>query len=241
MGPGGAGGDSHHPGRVSRIQLQAFFQPLTLAVPPRECNLLGTFANARSATTMGEKVVLPKFELPGDRTHPAVKVLAIVGGMMVLCTGILGMALWRHHSQQMAAEARQEALIAQRTAEANARPRSRRLAPPRRPRRSPAAQAAKAAPGGQVAAATATVASADADAGKSTGSHRRSSGHHRSSKATKTPPARRPWPRGRRRQRRRPPSRRRRATTPSTRSWRRSSSRRRPPKRVWGDRIEVPG
>ena len=49
---------------------------------------------------MGEKVVLPKFELPGDRTHPAMKILAIVGGMMVLCTGILGMALWRHHTQQ---------------------------------------------------------------------------------------------------------------------------------------------
>ena len=134
---------------------------------------------------MGEKVVLPKFELPGDRTHPAVKVLAIVGGMMVLCTTILGMALWRHHSQQMAAEARQEALIAQRTAEANAQAeaaKARAAEAAAKIAASQAAQAAKAQAAKTPSAAM--VASADADAGKSGGSHRRSSGHHRSSKAT---------------------------------------------------------
>jgi hypothetical protein len=138
---------------------------------------------------MGEKVVLPKFELPGDRMHPALKVLAIVGGMMVLCTAILGMALWRHHSQQMAAEARQEALIAQRTAEANAQAEAAKARAAEAAAKIAAAQAAQAAKAqaAKTPSSAATLASADADAGKSTGSHRRSSsGHHRSSKATAT-------------------------------------------------------
>jgi hypothetical protein len=133
---------------------------------------------------MGEKVVLPKFELPGDRMHPAVKILAIVGGAMLLCTAILGMALWRRHAQQMAAEARQEALIAQRTAEANAQAEAAKARAAEAAAKIAAAQAAQAAKVAAAAKPATTVAAADGAAVKSSGSHRRASGRHRSSKAS---------------------------------------------------------
>ena len=144
---------------------------------------------------MGEKVVLPKFELPGDRTHPALKILAIVGGMMVLCTGILGMALWRHHAQQMAASARQEALIAQRTAEANAAAEAAKARAAEAAAKIAAAQAAKAAPPTHLASAAAPVA---ADVGKPSGGHHRAAGHHKtkdkSTSGAKTVAAKGPAP-----------------------------------------------
>jgi hypothetical protein len=70
---------------------------------------------------MSEKVVLPKFDLPGDRTHPAVKVLMGAGALLLLCIAGLGMVLWQRHSQLMAAEARQQAIETARIAEANAK------------------------------------------------------------------------------------------------------------------------
>jgi hypothetical protein len=69
---------------------------------------------------MSEKVVLPKFDLPGQGPHPAVRAVWITGGMLALAMLILGGAMWRHHSLQVAAEARAQALIAARAAEAAA-------------------------------------------------------------------------------------------------------------------------
>lgn len=69
---------------------------------------------------MSEKVVLPKFDLPGDRMHPAMKMLLLVAGLLVLSMVLLGGALWRHRSMELAEEARKQAIIAARTAEANA-------------------------------------------------------------------------------------------------------------------------
>jgi hypothetical protein len=69
---------------------------------------------------MSEKVVLPKFDLPGDRMHPAMKVLLSVAGLLVFAMVLLGGALWRHRSMELAEEARKQAVIAARTAEANA-------------------------------------------------------------------------------------------------------------------------
>jgi hypothetical protein len=69
---------------------------------------------------MSEKVVLPKFDLPGQGPHPAVRAVWIVGGLLGLSMVVLGGAMWRHHSLQVAAEARAQALIAARAAEATA-------------------------------------------------------------------------------------------------------------------------
>lgn len=69
---------------------------------------------------MSEKVVLPKFDLPGDRIHPALKVLLAVGALMVVSLLVLGGAIWHRRSLQLAAEQRQEALIKARVAEAEA-------------------------------------------------------------------------------------------------------------------------
>ncbi len=69
---------------------------------------------------MSEKVVLPKFDLPTERTHPAIKAVAIVGSVLVFSMLILGGAIWKRRAAQLAAEQRRDALIAQRVAEANA-------------------------------------------------------------------------------------------------------------------------
>ena len=69
---------------------------------------------------MSEKVVLPKFDLPGKQMHPAVKLLWMVGGLMALAVLALGGALWRHHSMELAEETRKQAEIAAKTAQANA-------------------------------------------------------------------------------------------------------------------------
>ena len=69
---------------------------------------------------MSEKVVLPKFDLPGKQMHPAVKLLWMVGGLLALSMLALGGALWRHHAQEVAEENRKQAEIAAKTAQANA-------------------------------------------------------------------------------------------------------------------------
>jgi multidrug resistance efflux pump len=69
---------------------------------------------------MSEKVVLPKFDLPTESTHPAIKAVLIVGGVLVLSLAILGGAVWKRHAAQLAAEQRRDAVIAQKVAEANA-------------------------------------------------------------------------------------------------------------------------
>jgi len=69
---------------------------------------------------MSNKVVLPKFDLPGDRTPAAIKVVWAVGGVLLLCFVGLGLLVMNRHQQQLAAERRQEAIVAARLAEANA-------------------------------------------------------------------------------------------------------------------------
>ncbi len=69
---------------------------------------------------MSEKVVLPKFDLPGKQTHPAVKLLWLVGGLLGFAMLALGGALWRHRSMELAEENRKQAEIAAKTAQANA-------------------------------------------------------------------------------------------------------------------------
>ena len=69
---------------------------------------------------MSEKVVLPKFDLPGKQMHPAVKLLLTVGGLLALSIVALVGALWRHHAQEVAEENRKQAEIAAKTAQANA-------------------------------------------------------------------------------------------------------------------------
>jgi hypothetical protein len=69
---------------------------------------------------MSEKVVLPKFDLPGKQTHPAVKLLWMVGALLGLAMLALGGALWRHRSMELAEENRKQAEIAAKTAQANA-------------------------------------------------------------------------------------------------------------------------
>jgi Na+-transporting NADH:ubiquinone oxidoreductase subunit NqrC len=70
---------------------------------------------------MGEKVVLPKFDLPGDRRHPAVKIVIAVGALCLVCMLALGGAFYHRMSLQEAAVKRQNDLVAARLAEANAK------------------------------------------------------------------------------------------------------------------------
>ncbi len=69
---------------------------------------------------MSEKVVLPKFDLPSEGMHPATKATLAVGGLLLIAIVVLGLAVWKRHAAQLAAEAQREAIIAERTAEANA-------------------------------------------------------------------------------------------------------------------------
>ena len=69
---------------------------------------------------MSEKVVLPKFDIPSESAHPAVKAVAIVGALLLVSMLILGWAIWKQRAAQLAAEQRRDALIAARVAEANA-------------------------------------------------------------------------------------------------------------------------
>src|SRR4029079_17412125 len=69
---------------------------------------------------MSEKVVLPKFDLPGKQTHPAVKLLWTVGGLLGLSVLGLGGALYRPRWMEVAEENRKQAEIAAKTAQANA-------------------------------------------------------------------------------------------------------------------------
>ena len=53
---------------------------------------------------MGEKVVLPNFDLPRDSTRIAMRVLWGMGGVVVLATLILGLAMWHHRSLEIATQ-----------------------------------------------------------------------------------------------------------------------------------------
>ena len=51
---------------------------------------------------MSEKVVLPNFDLPRDSTRIAMRVLWVMGGVVVLATLVLGVAMWHHRSLEIA-------------------------------------------------------------------------------------------------------------------------------------------
>ena len=68
---------------------------------------------------MSEKVVLPKFDLPGDQMHPAMKMLWMVGGLMALAMLALGVAL-AAPLDGAGRRGPQAGRIAAKTAEANA-------------------------------------------------------------------------------------------------------------------------
>lgn len=51
---------------------------------------------------MSEKVVLPNFDLPRDSTRVAMRLLLVMGGVVVLATLALGLAMWHHRSQEIA-------------------------------------------------------------------------------------------------------------------------------------------
>ncbi len=67
---------------------------------------------------MSEKVVLPNFDLPRDSTRVAMRVLWAMGGVVVLATLVLGLAMWRHQSLELASaqEAAAKAEAARRAA-----------------------------------------------------------------------------------------------------------------------------
>jgi hypothetical protein len=114
---------------------------------------------------MAEKVVLPKFDLPGDRMHPTTKILLGVGVLLLVSLMVLGGAVWHRRSLQLAAEQRQAALIAARTAEANAAAEAAkaRIAEAEAKKAADQAKAAE-----KLAAKNAPAPAATADAGKAT-------------------------------------------------------------------------
>lgn len=125
---------------------------------------------------MSEKVVLPKFDLPGQGPHPAIRVLQVAGGLMGAALLVLGVAMWRHHSMQVAAEARAQALIATRAAEAAAAIEAAKAREAEAAAKIVAAKAAKEA--AKLAAAEAAKASAAEAANSASSSSKSKSRHH---------------------------------------------------------------
>lgn len=65
---------------------------------------------------MSEKVVVPKFEIPSETTHPVIKIVAAIGLALLGTTAILGFAIMHRRSEQAAAVAKRDAIIAARIA-----------------------------------------------------------------------------------------------------------------------------
>jgi hypothetical protein len=129
---------------------------------------------------MSEKVVLPKFDLPSESMHPVIKATLYVGAVLLVSMLILGGAVWRRRSAQMAAEARVEALIAARTAEANAVAEAAKARAAEAEARQAAAQAkiAAAAEAASAAAAAKHDANSKTVAVASAGHHHGAGAHH---------------------------------------------------------------
>jgi hypothetical protein len=134
----------------------------------------GLSAGSKEFIQMSEKVVLPKFDLPSESMHPAVKAVVSVGLVLVLSMAILVGAIWKRRSAQMAAEARVEALINARTAEANAQAEAAKARVAEATAREAAAQAKISA----AKAATAAAAAAKLDGTAGSKSTMASAGHH---------------------------------------------------------------
>lgn len=127
---------------------------------------------------MSEKVVLPKFDVPGKQMHPAVKLALGAGTLLVLAVGLLGAALYRNHAMEVAEENRKQAEIAAKTAEANAKIEQAKL---HQKELDAQVALAKARVDEAAAKKNAPVASADGKPTAVAGHHR--GGHHGSSKA----------------------------------------------------------
>jgi len=69
---------------------------------------------------MSEKVVVPKFEIPSETTHPVIKIVAAIGLALLGTTAILGFAIMHRRSEQAAAIAKRDEIIATRIAEQKA-------------------------------------------------------------------------------------------------------------------------
>lgn len=125
---------------------------------------------------MGEKVVLPNFDLPRDSTRVAMRVLWGMGGVVVLATLILGLAMWHHRSLEIASqqEAAAKAEAARRAA----------LAPPPAPKivEKPAPMGGSATTLANVAGSSATGA-APAAAPATDAERPAARGHRRSAKS----------------------------------------------------------
>jgi hypothetical protein len=70
---------------------------------------------------MGQPVALPKFELPGDKPHWAVRAAWIVGGLLLLSIGALTGAVLYHKSAQTNADLAKAEAIERIKAEADAK------------------------------------------------------------------------------------------------------------------------
>jgi hypothetical protein len=70
---------------------------------------------------MGQPVVLPKFELPGDRPHWAVRAAWITGGLLLLSVVGLGVAIVHHRNLETEAHIAKAEAIAKVKAEAEAK------------------------------------------------------------------------------------------------------------------------
>ena len=73
---------------------------------------------------MNEKLVLPRFSMPRDATRSAMRALWVAGGMVVVATLVLGMAVWHRRSVELATveQASAKAAAARRAAMAPAAP-----------------------------------------------------------------------------------------------------------------------
>jgi hypothetical protein len=137
---------------------------------------------------MSEKVVLPKFDIPTERAHPAVKALGLVGALLLLSMVVLGGALWKRHQAQVAAEQRRDALIAARVAEANAAIEAAKARVAEAAAKEAAAKAKIEA--SKTAASAAKLAAVSAADGKGAGAdgssgHHHGAGHHHGKAAVK--------------------------------------------------------
>ena len=139
---------------------------------------------------MSEKVVLPKFDIPTERAHPAVKALGLVGALLLLSMLVLGGALYRRHQAQLAAEQQRDALIAARVAEANAAIEAAKARVAEAAAKEAAEKAKIAAAKAAASAAKLAAAAANGDGSKGavadgSSGHHHASGHHHGKAAAK--------------------------------------------------------
>jgi hypothetical protein len=133
--------------------------------------------------SMSEKVVVPKFEIPSETTHPVIKIVAAIGVALLGTTAILGFAIMHRRSEQAAAVAKRDAIIAARIAEQKAaEEKAKAEAAAALAAKEAAKQAAKKAEEAKIAAAKAAAAAEKeklAEADKPNGKH-----HHHHGKAS---------------------------------------------------------